>query len=476
MSLRARLRGHGFAAQLAAACIAVAGLGCGEGPSEQPPGEAGREAVTSSQALRNVVLVCIDTVRYDVFHALDDVGGDPFAAWSKRAVRFDRAQSTAPWTVPAVASALTGLHPQRHGAGRFDGPVANLGTTVPSALSEQVPSLPTLLFENGLQTRAFVAHSWLRLKFGLAQGLEALDYHKSDGEILRRALEWLQGLDAEAEPFLLYLHFMRPHRHMDWDEEQVRTRRSHLTDAQRAAVESIESMPFCRDPDSDPCARFLAYAQSIAELRRKLTWLLATLEKQGQLDSTLVVLFADHGEEFMDHARTQREWAVDPRGVYGHGHGQSMYQELLHVPLMVWHPSLEGGHSDLPVSLADITPSVLDWLDLEAPGVEFDGEPLGPLLEAQAQGRPLFSTGVAYGPEQLAVVRGDWKRVLFQLSADPDERSPADEERIAAELDALLDGYAEPAGSAGPGHAPQLSDEAIRALQELGYLEEAGSP
>lgn len=480
--------------RLAALCVVAiaAWLGCREAAPPQAPEEAAIAAssieIPGISPVRNVVLICLDTVRFDVFQALDEVGDDPFAVWSERALRFERAQSTAPWTIPAVASALTGRQPQRHGAGRFPESIANLDTTAPSALPVDVPSLPDLLLQRGFATRAFVAHAWFRSKFGLARGLEVVDYHPNDAEMLRRALAWLEGPEAVGpDPFLLYLHFMRPHSHLDWSDGEVRKRRARLTPAERAAVLELESMPICESAQSAACTRFVAYAESIARIRRQLTWLMAVLEKRGRLRDTVVVLFADHGEEFLDHAPAQRALQVDPRGIYGHGHGQSLYQELVHVPLMIWHPRLEGGRTALPASLVDIAPSVMDWLGLDVSGIDFDGESLGPLIESESENaaRALYSTGISFGPEQLAVVRGDWKRVLhrasqerqlFQLRDDPHEREPVDDARMADELDRLLDAYASRASRPSGGEAPELSEEELRALQDLGYLREASGP
>src|SRR5436309_3105296 len=91
----------------------------------------GREARRPAK----VILICIDTVRYDTWLLTQRTGwADPMKAWEHRAVRFDRAQSAAPWTVPSVASVFTGEYPLHHGAGRFASRVADLNQMPPSPL------------------------------------------------------------------------------------------------------------------------------------------------------------------------------------------------------------------------------------------------------------------------------------------------------------------------------------------------------
>ena len=102
-----------------------------------------------------------------------------------------------------------------------------------------------------------------------------------------------------------------------------------------------------------------------------------------------------------------------------------------------------------------------------------------------ARERQIFSVEGPFGPEQLAVVRGNWKRIshrasqerqLFQLRDDPHERDPADDAQMAEELDRLLDAYASRPSRPSGGRVPELSEEELRALQDLGYLREASGP
>jgi arylsulfatase A-like enzyme len=240
----------------------------------------------------------------------------------------------------------------------------------------------------------------------------------------------------------------------------------------------------CGDEDAPSCTHYLAYVQSIVDQLDSVARLLDSLERSALLSETLVILYSDHGEEFFDHEAEQRAWRVDPRGIYGAGHGQSLFQELLHVPLWIWHPDVLGRPLEAPASLVDVAPTALEWLGVEDVDADWDGRSLARWVAGDqpppGAPRPLYSTRIAYGPEQVAVVRGPWKRIvrtatereLFDLSRDPREREAVQRPEIERELDALLASYGahEPVEAAEP---PPLSEAQLEQLQSLGYLEDA---
>lgn len=457
------------AAPTAAALLLV--LACA--PQEPPPG-----------GVRNLVLVCFDTVRFDSFrNALHANPAEARSQWTPRALRFGNALAPAPWTVPSVASVLTGRDARGHGAGVFASPVPNLDKEIPTGISADVPTLAEILSAQGYETVAFVAHPWFQSSYGLERGFASLTLERRRRHLAAAASKWLSWRTSrkDAPPFFLYLHFMNSHGHLGWSFEERRRRERFLQkDAVAAAVASAPGGS-CDDRASPSCGHYLAYVRSIAEQLESLTEVLTTLEESGQLEQTVVVLYSDHGEEFNDHGDVERARGVDPRGIYGLGHGQSLYQELLHVPLWAWHPQLDGREVLGPVSLLDIVPTVLDWLGLDpAPGL--DGRSLAPWLAGKAPppeiDRPLFATGIAYGPQQASLVRLPWKRIwrgpedgeLFSLRDDMREQAPLAEPARAAALDAAIAAWLG-AETPAPAPPPELSQEQIERLQSLGYLE-----
>ena len=458
----------------AALLVVLAAIGC----SQQ---QSGPEPTTG---IRNLLLVCFDTVRFDSFRtAATNDPRDPQGNWKVRALRFGNALAPAPWTVPSVASILTGRDPVRHGAGVFASPIANLDKEIPSPISPDVATLAERLSEEGFETAAFVAHPWFESRYGLERGFESLTLETKRRRLAGMASAWLNWHTSSDDPrrFFLYLHFMDSHRHLRWTPQERHRRENflHPKSAERALANAPGGV--CDDRNAESCSQYLAYVRSIAEQLESLATVLKTLEESGQADDTVVILYSDHGEEFNDHGALERERGVDPRGIYGLGHGQSLYQELLHVPLWIWHPDLEGREVLGVVSLLDVMPTALDWLGLDG-GAALDGRSLAAWLAGSAPApevdRPLFATRIAYGPEQASLIRLPWKRIshysgdgeLYDLLEDPRESDSRDEPAVAPELDAQIAAWL---GRESPALAnpPALSQEQIERLQALGYLE-----
>ncbi|MEZ5333452.1 MAG: sulfatase [Thermoanaerobaculia bacterium] len=453
---------------MALGVLVVLAAACSTEPATPPPP-------------RNAVVVCLDTVRHDVFELPESIGwSDPLSGELDEALRLESALAPAPWTVPSVASVLTGRYPATHGAGRFPSTVADLDREVPTAIADGVPTLAEVLSREGLRTGASVAHPWFSAGYGLDRGFDSTRVVKGRKEVLEEGLAWLDGAaDATREPFFLYLHFMEAHEYHRGPLDDVRERASRLPSPLAVASEALAPADTCSEPDSEACVRWKAYVVAVLELRGSVAELLGQLERRGLGDRTMVVVFADHGEEFGDHRGEERALAVDPRGLAGVGHGHALYQELLHVPLVVWRAGVSG-RSDVPVSLVDIWPTILRRLEGEGGAESAPGRPIDLLLRRadSVVDRPLFASGIAFGPEQTAVVLGDRKRIgredwgrslTFDLDSDPEERSPLS--ASAPELDALLERYeAARSGAAGDGSVPEIDAAMAEELRSLGYL------
>jgi arylsulfatase A-like enzyme len=434
--------------------------------------------------VENAVVICLDTLRFDTLELVHELLGDDEAGrWWSRGTRVQRAQSSSPWTLPAVATVLTGLYPNRHGAGAFPGGVANLSAAYPTPLPPETDTLAARLAERGFETVGFAAHGWFEKVFGLQRGFDELDIGAYTGDDLQAKLAgWIARRAALPDPqrFFLYLHYLDAHTYGHLPREEIEARVETLPAGLRERAFAL-APGVCNagQPRAEACRRYLAYVASVVDLRRHVANVLAALDDAGWLDETAVVVFSDHGEEFREHERAQRARGLDPRPKYGVGHGHSLYQELLHVPLVFWHPALPAGPREIPASLVDIAPTLLGWLGIErlrSDGPGFD------LHEALAGAdadpdRPLYASGVAFGPEREAVLRGTRKRIgggglapplVFDLSRDPAERRPLSDEADA--LAAELSRYREAPPQARS--SPQPDREALRALQALGYLEE----
>jgi arylsulfatase A-like enzyme len=431
-------------------------------------------------------VACLDTVRADTFSALERAGEeDALSPWERRALRFRRTLAPSPWTLPSVASLLTGRWPNEHAGGSYGERIAHLEKEPPPPLAREVATLFDALAARGYRTRGFSANPFVSERFGF-EGVR-LERRAGRERLLTTALRWLDGA-SQAErrrPFFLYLHFMDAHL------AQREARRGPaapeaLPARLRPAALAAAPASLCSGDRPRECEAFLAYARAVFGLRVAVARLLGALEERGALGETIVVLFSDHGEEFFEHLEEGRRRGTDPRGVYGYGHGHTLYQELLEVPLRIWHPRLAPRTVEGPASLVDVAPTLLEWLGVAAPELRSSGTSLAAALaagQASLPERTLFASALGYGPPERAVVAGRWKRIvrsqpeerlLFDLATDPFERTPLAGLPEASRLDAWLDAYAR---RAGPGEGPaQLAPDTLEALRELGYLEAAPPP
>jgi arylsulfatase A-like enzyme len=252
------------------------------------------------------------------------------------------------------------------------------------------------------------------------------------------------------------------------------------------------------------------YDATIRYVDRVIGDLQATLVRRGLDSNTLVSVFSDHGEEFLDHAAFARRWGHDPRGINGIGHGHAHFQEVLHVPWLAWGPGVPVGQRvEHPVSLLDLSPTLLHWLGL-APMANLTqaatgGGELAPALIGQAQdgqaqdgqtqdgqtqdgqaasaSRLLLSEAIAYGPDLVALRRGHLKLIahrdgrvlaLFDLATDPGETRDvaADQPAAVTELLGHLAHWRRSglgAGGQAGGDWNDLDETVRRRLKDLGY-------
>jgi len=345
---------------------------------------------------RRVVLIFVDTLRPDhmSLYGYERDTTLKLDAFAKGAVVFDNARSVAPWTLPSTRTVLTGMQPEHYA---------------------KTPTLQERLGEQGFATAMIAGNVYLSSNFDMARdwGLHTVGMWPRAEEVTDAAVEWLdqrQGHDA-----MLLVHYMDPHlpyvepkqyRFMYAGEAQGGLREEfHLTDVRKANTRAPETRQYIQD----------RYDNNIRYATDQIDRILSKLD-----DDDVVVFFADHGEEFWDHG--------------GFEHGHSLFDELLHVPLAIKGPGISGGRDGSPVSLLDITPTVLDLLGLPSDGLH--GKSLvGVMSKDPAALEELASRNLAfgrplYGASRWGVLSGTDKwtthadsEELYDLSADPLEKT-----------------------------------------------------
>jgi arylsulfatase A-like enzyme len=165
------------------------------------------------------------------------------------------------------------------------------------------------------------------------------------------------------------------------------------------------------------------------------------LEKSKLLDDTLIIITADHGEEFWEHAKTEAKHFYDTRKGTGYGHGHNVFREITEVPATFY--GFRGLKKQNPISSADIVPTILTELGI-TPKFRLDGKPL---QEKQPSKRVLLTEASGYGYEKKALVIGDIKflyapddgvRWVFNLERDPDEMRPITDDEVTSIMEHRL--------------------------------------
>lgn len=364
---------------------AVGGCAAEEGTShvgKPPPGPL------------NVIVISIDTLNRDSLRAYDaDAGPLPaLDAFADASRRFQNAHSTASWTLPAHASLMTGLYPDRHGA-----------TARTQRLSANTTTMADCFRRAGYETVGFTEGGYLDEDFGFAKGFDRYDPPLGDGHRdsagtagessdadmpwkqerragrpFQRALHFLAERPSDAPPLYLFLHTYLVHDYFKLRPWAVAATPTQQDRSRAYYLDCLRAKHAC-DPEDWARLRQLYHA-GLTRVDQSFGKLLATLEQQGLRESTLIVVLSDHGEGFdPDHARIH--------------HGGRLHADLIRIPLLIAGPGIASGDVDTPVSLVDIMPALLDHLALEGP-TELDGVANGSLLpRAQGPDDPDYPDG-----------------------------------------------------------------------------------
>ncbi len=436
----------------------------------------------------NIIIVCVDALRADHVSAYGygrntTPNMDAVAA---AGVLFERAAAQSNWTVPATASLLTGVYPSDHGAG-IGGRVRLLDVaTPPNPIAGNVETLPESLHALGFRTGLFSANPFLYGSF--TRGFEVTQVGRTDAASLTDAARrWLR--ENPAARTFLYLQYMDTH-HPLHPPEPYYSRFVVPDGGQRGPEHETWSYGRQRDLEAPAFRSYRAhklalYDGSLSFVDAEIGRLLATL-RELRMDDALIVITSDHGEEFWDHAEVERRLGGDPRGIWGMGHGHSMFQELLRVPLIVRTPGVKGPRRNpCAVRHIDVAPTVLDLLGQGAPPT-MRGRSLRDLLESETSPHacpalPQIAESPAYGPnsrsitwdETKLVARKDGVRLLYDLRRDPTEgedlssAQPRLADSLYEELQTRLRGERPRRERGGPAYDP----ETVQQLKALGYVE-----
>jgi arylsulfatase A-like enzyme len=355
-----------------------------------------------------VIVISLDTTRPDHLTPYDPARATTpsLARLASEGALFTGAHSTAPWTLPAHMSLFTGLSPGLHNV-NIDFQVLDQGRR----------TMGEMFQDAGYRTMGVFTGPYVHGRFGFARGMEF--YERATLEpmiwdlppetmrdqmhareflshvevtsrgLMERALYLLSNSTRQQN--LLFLHYFDPH--YDYLAPAPYVKR-FADPAYRGPIvgEGISGNPAVKAdmPAADRAQLEALYDAELAFVDETIGVLLAALERQGRLDSTLIVVTGDHGEAFFEH------------GLFGHR--RDLSDAVLRVPLIVWGPGLgvpAGRVLDETVSIVDVLPTLLDYAELPAEA-DIEGRSLRPLIEGRPwEHRPVSAALSYFPPEPL---------------------------------------------------------------------------
>jgi len=428
-------------------CLVLGLVGCTPEPTDPCPPDC------------NVLLISIDTLRADHMstYGYERETTPKIDAFAADAWVFENAISQSAWTTPAHASMMTGLYPAEHGLVYYSDP----GT-----IRDENLTLAEILRRRGYRTGGFAGGGYVSDDFGFNRGFEIYESGRWLPPNTGDAISWM--VRHRRERFFAFVHGFDVHRPYESPER---------FDLFNETGQEWDIARFCnpgkRNYESPEHLEYIIsqYDAGIRYADDSVATLLDNLEREGLLDRTIVIITSDHGDEFFEHGECD--------------HITSLYQELVHVPLIVRVPGRGGARIESRVAASvGVTPTVLELLEIDfrmpehrswLPSVEGTGSP-----------RPILAeTGWQTG-HLRAVVEGRFKLVLrtmaptkeipevtetlvlFDLEDDPGELTDVSTEHpeVVARLEPLLRERAIPERQP----VRKFSGELEKELESLGYL------
>lgn len=451
-----------------AVLILFAGSGC----------ERNGETAAKKRTVRpNVILIILDTTRADRFGCYgNDLGLTPgIDKLAATGVRFENAFAHAPWTLPSTASLLTSRLPSSHGAG---GRVQSF-----TPLADSVATLAGQFKSAGYKTAAIINVFFLTERFGLTRGFDHVDYFEDTtnehmrpaAETTDAAIQWLST--SSTGPVFAMVHYFDPHLiyappaefREQFADPRDRNQGQPLFGNRRDMVKLRTGEIKTSDLPIDRLEKL--YNGEIAYTDQQVTRLIDWLKSSGMYDDTIVVITSDHGEEFLEHG--------------GYEHGHTLYNELLHVPLIIAGCDVPSGvNANDVVGLMDVAPTLLRLAGIDSCN-SFHGQDLTPAFDrAPLLDRAVFSEGNMWDESWYALHHDNHKLItipagdkslamLFDLAVDPGEktdiatRHESTAKRLLADMVLILR-----AASTTRSKPVDFTDTEWERLRALGYVGE----
>ncbi len=469
-----------------AALIVTSVIGTRVGRAADP--QTAGAAWDAAGAPLGIMLISVDTLRADHLGAYGygRATSPNIDTLAREGALFSNAMAVSSWTLPTHTTMLTGLPPAAHGV------VSSHG----QRLAGGVRTLAERLRDQGFDTAAFVVPGYMDAEWGHLQGFRHYDDHSAAAfcktnysncttspDVVSAVTEFFRARVRRSarEPFFVFVHLMDVH-----SEYMPPPPYDAMFDSGYSGGETAVQLARWLDKWEGPPAQDLE--QTIAlydgEIRftdAKLGELRSQLEELGLFDRTFLILTADHGEEFYEHGLRD--------------HSSTLYQEVLHVPLILRYPpgvqpgsvvSTLAGHIDISTTLAAVA-----GIDAMPAPPEFVGRDLRTLIMPEGRA-PQLDAEVSVATARFADLKGEAAAVrwahfkliqhlheggadeLYDLSADPGEirNIASNKPELAATGRALIQSWREFWNAHGTkAETMQMTAQQRERLRSLGYID-----
>ena len=403
---------------------------------------SGMSCRSASEKDLNVILIVIDCLRVDHLscYGYQEETSPNIDNIARLGVKFNNAYSNSPWTKPSVATYFTSLYSNSHNA-----------INVPDVLSDEALTIAEIMSGHGYFT--FYVNGGnpsISEKFHFTQGFEKYIETQNDAADLTDA--FLTELpELQEKKFFAYLHYMDAHlpynrnkfinKISDKNEKFIPGDNENLTLMRIRELSKEEKLS-----RADKDFLIALYDQQIKYVDFNIKRIIQNLEEDNLLQDTVLIITADHGEEFWDHDDFE--------------HGHTLYDELLRVPFIIYGGNFKPKEIMTQVRLIDLPPTILDIVHGEN-RFRMQGQSLLKIIKKGKGGKelPVFATGLLYGDEKYCLIKNRIKFIvntrnfkgknknyffrrrskleLYDLEKDPKEQKSIMEEKSHEDIFAL---------------------------------------
>ncbi len=441
----------------------------------------------------NVLIITIDALRSDHVSCYEGAKAETpnVDAFAERSLVFSNAHTNNPWTVPAMYTMLSSRYPSVHGA------------DIDRRGSDEIPMLAEHFADLGYDTEAYVANSILYGELGFDRGfdryVEVADIRPLQPisrttvyQLFKRVREkyilavkdnttdWAtdilcERLEAKRDrPFFIWVHYLDPHSPLIPPEEYVEGDDSFVKKAMRFGRTRTLGSSDKVKPDDKYLALAL-YKAEVEYLDHRLKDVFESIREGNLTDNTLIIITADHGEEFFEHGK--------------YGHAKTHFNEVMAIPLIMSGRSIEPGVSDIPVTLLDITPTVMAYANIEIAGETRGNDVIAFTRNGEPQKysyRPVFYDQAQFAPDMKSVFiapfilsrTGDsaYKYRMFDVRKvmGPEDEATNPDPEVFKQYKSILDEWAaltaEEAEGLANGRPVDVDPARRKRLEDLGYF------